>query len=306
MTQPFDLKTFIKLQREYANDLGGIATSSNTDRSDAASAISTLGTKLGYLDNALNNSNADTNALLLQQNSVNNILNTENERLESKKANIDNAITGQKRLMQLNDTYRKRYSAYINLVLIIVLALIIIIVLIFINKVFPFIPEFVYTLLYIIILSGTAIYCWIVITDIQKRDKFDYDKHTRPAPTTPDELKKNAEAAAKAGNLLASVDAALGCKSEACCATGTTYDASLNKCIIPGSGSSGSGSSGSGSSGSGSSGSGSSGSGSSGSGSSGSGARAFTTIQQAYSQEPELRKTVEPYTPCEFEGYSKL
>jgi hypothetical protein len=300
MAQPFDLKTFIELQKQYASDLGGIATSSNTDRTDAASAISALGTKLGDLDNALNNSNADTNALLLQQNAIYNILTTETDRLDLKKANIDSAISGQKRLMQLNDTYRKRYSAYINLVLIIVLALIIIIVLIFINKVFPFIPEFVYTLLYIIILSGTAIYCWIIITDIQKRDKFDYDKHTRPAPTTPDELKKNAEAAAKAGNLLASVDAALGCRSEGCCMVGTKWSADDNKCMPD----------------------------------CGSGkiwdsvnkacvttcpsgttkstnnicvaANAFTTIQQAYSQEPELRKTVEPYTPCEFEGYSKL
>jgi hypothetical protein len=29
-------------------------------------------------------------------------------------------------------------------------------------------------------------------------------------------------------------------------------------------------------------------------------------LKQAYSQEPELRKTVEPYTPNEFECYSKL
>jgi hypothetical protein len=299
MAQPFDLKTFIELQKQYASDLGGIATSSNSDRDAANNAIKTLGDNLDNLDKALNSSNADTNSLLLQQNSVNNILKTENERLDSKKASIDNAITGQKRLMQLNDTYRKRYSAYINLVLIIVLALIIIIVLIFINKVFPFIPEFVYTLLYIIILSGTAIYCWFVINDIQKRDKFDYDKHTRPAPATTEELKKNAEAAAKAGNLLASIDSALGCKSEGCCTVGTKWSAADNKCIPD----------------------------------CGTGkiwdsvnktcvttcptgtrnvnnicvaANAFTTIQQAYSQEPELRKTVEPYTPCEFEGYSKL
>ena len=280
MAQPFDLKAFIGLQKQYAQDLAGIASSNNSDRDAANGAITELNNKLTALDTALTNSNADTNSLLLQQNAVNSILTTENDRLDSKKASIDNAITGQKRLMQLNDTYRKRYSAYINLVLIIVLALIIIIVLIFINKVFPFIPEFVYTLLYIIILSGTAIYCWFVISDIQKRDKFDYDKHTRPAPTTPAELKKNAEAAAKAGNLLASIDSALGCKSEGCCVSGTTYDASFNKCIPD----------------------------------CDTGKKwnitdkrcAFTTIQQAYSQEPELRKKVEPYTPCEFEGYSKL
>lgn len=283
--QPFDLKTFIELQKQYASDLGGIATSNNNDKDAANGAIKTLGEKLGDLDVALNSSNADTNALLLQQNAINNILTTETDRLDLKKANIDSAISGQKRLMQLNDTYRKRYSAYINLVLIIVLALIIIIVLIFINKVFPFIPEFVYTLLYIIILSGTAIYCWIIISDIQKRDKFDYDKHTRPAPATPAELKKNAEAAAKAGNLLASVDPTSGCRSEGCCMVGTKWSAADNKCIpdCP----------------------------------TGkiwdsvnkacvSATNAFTTIQQAYSQEPELRKTVEPYTPYEFEGYSKL
>lgn len=266
MAQPFDLTSFIALQKQYISDLSGITISAQPS-GDAQTYITNLGRALNALDASLNDARSHTDTLLLQQNAVNSILTTENDRLDSKKASIDNAITGQKRLMQLNDTYRKRYSAYINLVLIIVLALIIIIVLIFINKVFPFIPEFVYTLLYIIILSGTAIYCWFVINDIQKRDKFDYDKHTRPAPATPAELKKNAEAAAKAGNLLASIDPTSGCRSEGCCADGTTYDATQNKCII---------------------------------------IRPFTTIEQAYSQEPELRKTVEPYTPCEFEGYSKL
>ena len=258
-TQSFDLKTFLTLQKQYASDIAGI--NSSTDDTNVAQITANLGT----LETALNSSTAATNNLLLQQNAINSILDTENDRLDSKKANIDNAISGQKRLIQLNDTYRKRYSAYNNLVLIIVLALIIIIALIFFNKIFPFIPEFVYTLLYIIILSGTAIYCLFVISDIQKRDKFDYDKRTRPAPATPDELKKNAEKAAKAGDLLASIDSTSGCRSEGCCATGTIYDPSLKKCVI-----------------------------------------AFTTLNQAYSQEPELRKPVEPYTPNEFDGYSKL
>ena len=294
-TQSFDLKTFLTLQKQYASDIAGINNTTAENTAENA-AITALTGNLGTLETALNSSTAATNNLLLQQNAINSILGTENDRLDSKKANIDNAISGQKRLIQLNDTYRKRYSAYNNLILIIVLALIVIIALIFFNKIFPFIPEFVYTLLYIIILSGTAIYCLFVISDIQKRDKFDYDKHTRPAPATPDELNKNAEKAAKAGDLLASVDAALGCRSEGCCATGTTYDATSNKCTIPSGGSS---TTGSGTTSS------TTGSGTTSSTTTG-GASAFTTLNQAYSQEPELRKPVEPYTPNEFEGYSKL
>ena len=269
MAQPFDLKTFIELQKQYSSDLAGISTSTNVDKDTATNAIKDLDTKLGNLDKALNDSNADTNVLFLQQRAVNNILTTEDERLESKKASIENAINGQKRLLQLNETYRKRYSAYIRLVLIIVLALIIIIALIFVNKLFPFIPEAVYTLLYIIILSGTAIYCWIVITDIRKRDRFDFDKHTRPAPVSPEELKKNAEKAATAGDLLGSINYT-ECRAAGCCAPGTVWDASMNKCKPVETKS------------------------------------AFTTIQQAYSQEPELSKQIQPYTPNEFEGYSKL
>jgi len=280
MAQPFDLTAFIGLQKQYVSDLSGIPTSTTADITD-------LYTKLSALDTALTSSNANTNSLLLQQNAINNILTTETDRLDSKKASIDNAITGQKRLMQLNDTYRKRYSAYIKVVLIIVLALVIIIALIFINKIFPFIPEAVYTLLYIIILSGSIIYASIILLDIQSRDKFEYDKRTRPPPVSPEEIKKNAEAAAKAGNLLASINASSGCKSEGCCMVGTKWSAADNKCIpdcptgktwdntnktcattpAP---------------------------------------APFTTIEQAYSQEPELRKIVEPYTPNEFEGYSKL
>jgi hypothetical protein len=206
----------------------------------------------------------------LQQKAINNILTTEDERLESKKASIDNAMKGQQRLIQLNDTYRKRYSAYIKLVLIIVLALVIIIGLMFINKLFPFIPEVVYTLLYIIILSGSLIYASIVLIDIRNRDKFEYDKRIRAAPVSPEEIKKNAEAAAKAGELLASVNSSAACKSEGCCAPGTMWDKTLGKCIPATTRSN------------------------------------FTTIKQAYEEEKELHKTIQPYTPNEFESYSKL
>lgn len=273
MAQPFDLKTFIELQKQYSSDLAGISTSTNVDKETATNAIKDLDTKLGNLDKALNDSNANTNVLFLQQRAINNILTTEDERLESKKASIDNAMKGQQRLIQLNDTYRKRYSAYIKLVLIIVLALVVIIALMFINKIFPFIPEAVYTLLYIIILSGSIIYAWIVISDIQKRDKFEYDKRTRAAPVSPEEIKKNAEAAAKAGELLASADPNAGCKSEGCCAPGTMWDKTLGKCVPAATTATRSN---------------------------------FTTIKQAYEEEKELHKTIQPYTPTEFESYSKL
>jgi len=274
MTQPFDLKTFIELQKQYASDLAGISISNPTTATNANSAINSLGTQLSSLDSALNASNADTNSLILQQNTINRILDTEDERLAAKRANIDNAINGQQRLIQLNDTYRKRYSAYIKLVFIIVLALVIIIALMFINKLFPLIPQSVYTLLYIIILSVSIIYAWFILSDIQKRDKFEYDKRTRLAPVSKDELQKNAEAAAKAGELLASVGPNAGCKSEGCCAPGTMWEKTLGKCV-PGSSLS-------------------------------SILSGFTTIKQAYEEEKELHKTIQPYTPNEFESYSKL
>ena len=134
MAQLFDLKTFIELQKQYSNDLAGIASSSTSSNEADTRAINELGTKLSELDNALNESNVDTNKLLLQQQVVNNILKTEDDRLDHKRANIDNAIDGQKRLMQLNDSYRKRYSAYIRLLLIVISALFIIVVLVSIKK----------------------------------------------------------------------------------------------------------------------------------------------------------------------------
>jgi hypothetical protein len=314
MAQPFDLKTFIELQKKYVSDLAGIYTSSNADSTNASNAINMLGSKLTDLDTALDNSNVDTNSLLLKQQIVNNILATEAERLDTKKSNIDAAISGQQRLIQLNDTYRKRYSAYIRLILTVVLALIIIIALIFVNKVFPFIPEIVYTLLYIIILSGSAIYCWIIISDINKRDKFDYDKHTRPAPASAEELKKNAEKAAKAGDLLASIDSTLGCRSEGCCSAGTKWDSKLNKCIpdtttgttTTGTTTTGTTTTGTTTTGTTTTGTTTTGTTTTGTTTTGTTRTGFTTLNQAYSQEYELNKSTQPYTPTEFESYSKI
>jgi hypothetical protein len=291
--QPFDLLAFINLQKAYASQLNGIPVAVSQDEISQSNHL-LLSDKLTSLGASLDSSIAKSNELILQQDTVNHILQTEDDRLKLKTKNINDAITGQKRLILLNESYRKKYAAYIKIVLTVVFALLIIILLMFTKKFVPFIPEAVYTLLYIIILASSIIYGLLLFTDLQKHDQFDFDKIKRPDPVSKAVLDENAKKAAQSGNLLGSLSLNSYCFTSSCCADGTTWSPTVNKCLptcpegstwnmetkkcvpnntpppppkttSP-----------------------------------------FTTLTQAYKEEKDFKKKVNPYTPNEFNSYSKL
>ena len=50
---------------------------------------------------------------------------------------------GQQRLLQINDSYRKKQAAYIKIIIIVIVALLLLIVLQFLSTNFTFIPEII-------------------------------------------------------------------------------------------------------------------------------------------------------------------
>ena len=167
----FDLNSLLDLQNQYAIDLSGIA-----DPNDAAgnSYIQKLNKNLTNLNDTLSNSKVHSNTLLLKQGTVNNILTNENKRLLDKKKNVDSARIGQQRLLQINDSYRKRQAAYIKVIIVIIVALLLILVLRFLSTNLTFIPEVIYYLLFIILISGTIIYVIVLVYQINNRDPLNF------------------------------------------------------------------------------------------------------------------------------------
>ncbi len=149
----------------------------------------------------------------------------EKERLDAKAQEIAIASTGQKRVIQLNESYRKRTAAYTKAVVAIVVALAIVVILKFVQSYIP-IPEVVLTLVYILLLSLSILYAASVALEVVNRDKTNYDRLDVPPPIIPTDADK--DKAVGMGDLLGTLPGM--CIGGNCCATGTVYDNDEGKC----------------------------------------------------------------------------
>lgn len=95
---------------------------------------------------------------------------------------LDTANTQQQRLINMNRSYSKRYEHFNKITYSIILATLIIIGLIYEQKLLGFIPEWIHTLLYVIIIAICGIYIMFTLADVYSRQDMDFDKIKQKAP----------------------------------------------------------------------------------------------------------------------------
>ena len=79
--------------------------------------ISSLGENLDKINNNLKYINDVALDALSRQTEVNTIITNENERLKIQANSLNNAKQGQNRIINLNDSYRKRYTQYLKIII---------------------------------------------------------------------------------------------------------------------------------------------------------------------------------------------
>ena len=168
----FDFVNFIKLQKNYLQDIPFNQGSTANNIDDVETKLTAIETSLGE---------ANTSDFVIDAANINDILGKENEILDAKIDATSSQQELQKRLVNINKSYGKRYEAFNKITYSIILATLLIIVIIYERKLIGFIPEFIQTLLYIIIISGAGIYIMFVLVDISSRQEMNFDKiKTRP------------------------------------------------------------------------------------------------------------------------------
>ena len=177
----FDLNSMLKLQQDYAIDLTKIPIDAQLNNSNN-NAVSNLNSKLNVLYDKITNSQLGSQSVLYKQEMINEILNKEDRRLKDKKANIDVAISGQKRMINLNNNYQKRYAAYTKMLIAFIIGLVIFIFMNKLMKLMPFIPKAVFYVIIIVILGIDVIYIYLVYSDLSRRSLLNYDEVTLPLP----------------------------------------------------------------------------------------------------------------------------
>ncbi len=223
MSSVFDLSGIFSLQKAYFKDL---ADANVTDNGNAA----TLANDLDGLTQSLSASQGSANAALTDQQRVLSILQNEQARVNARKDMIDKASVTQDHINQLNDSATKRFSAYNNILIILVIT---------------FGLFFLLSNLYSYGISSTLLDSLIVIVfaigiilaiyyygDIQGRDNMDYDRIKTFDPPELTDVQKQARAskAYASGNLMGNnSDSCVGAQ---CCPSGTIFNTALNKCIV--------------------------------------------------------------------------
>jgi ElaB/YqjD/DUF883 family membrane-anchored ribosome-binding protein len=199
----------------------------NGDVLSTSQELTNINTNLNQISTALGNNTSGN--ILSQQSGVDSIVTNEINRLNEKKQTIDGAITTQKRMVQMNDSYIKRQRDYTK----ILVAISVGIVLMIFAAYFSYTSESLRplaTIFDIVIIVLVFIYCFWTYYNMSSRDNIYYDQlYMYGSPSPPqyyDEATINAAAASKdaSGNT---------CTGPACCSAiaGTTWDASGNVCI---------------------------------------------------------------------------
>jgi len=160
---------------------------------------------------------------------ANDFYNDEINRLSQKQQNADAIMNSQNRLAALNDSYRKRYSKYVEIIMVLVLAFIVYLGMIMLQKNIPTIPQIAVDIVLGILLFLIFIYLFSAISELYSRSLMNYDELNAPAyeeSNTSVQDKNKAFDAGEIGKLINTT-----CIGNDCCPPGYKYDSVSNKCV---------------------------------------------------------------------------
>ena len=173
--------------------------------------------------------------VLQNQNTLSNIINTEQDRLEEKKELVDTSIFEQKRAQSLNESYRQKYNYYIYIIVAIILLFVSFIVIGEVSKTITFIPSVVYDLLYIVSITVVGFFIYFTMLDIARRDHMDFSKINvnPPKELSADELEKQRDSNYGGVDMMPKF-----CVGSDCCNPDdnnnkTIWDIETGRCVIP-------------------------------------------------------------------------
>jgi hypothetical protein len=147
---------------------------------------------------------------------LNSIVMNEEERLQQKRKTVDDALFTQNRMIEFNESLRKRYSAFNYIVITFVVAFIIIFLLLLLNRFLPFIPV---TFFISIILVIAIIVSFRKYYNISSRWNMDYDIYNYQPPV----IQQPIPPTISSNDVITPTPTLASCIGSKCCSEGTTW-----------------------------------------------------------------------------------
>lgn len=223
----FDLSSVFHVQKDYLFDV----TTSNATANNApeiVSYVSDVQKKLGNLSDKFKDANSSSQAVLAHQQNMLDIVNAEKSRLEQKKQLIDNADMQQEHVMILNNTYRKQYTEYTKMVIVVVICVSAFVLIRMMND-SMMVPEWIAILMHIVNIVVCMIVLTVIWANVKMRSKIDFEKLDLPPPNTGPAAASSSDLS---NNSLLSAFR-LQCYGEDCCDTayGVVWSPTYQRCI---------------------------------------------------------------------------
>lgn len=155
-------------------------------------------------------------------------LQTEIERLDTKKASIHAYEQNAKRSVLLDQSYKEKQKMYLILMMTFVIMFGLCLIIFFVQERLGYSSVFL-DLLIIFILASGFISAYFQYESIQIRDKIDFSKLNDTMLIHPSKFKENDYTEAKKDGKISDMSASI-CKGAECCGPGFVYDTDLNKC----------------------------------------------------------------------------
>jgi hypothetical protein len=170
----------------------------------------------------------------LKNTSINNpVVDSENQRLNTKDELIKSMSSSQDRMNALNESYRKKNWEYVKILIVVAISLFVILgISTFLRNI---IPDIFIDLITAVIIGLVVIYAIMIYKSISSRSAIDFDKLNLSNPMTnskeQDEAKKTQKiiSAGESGDILGSIETSSGASA---CGVGTKWCVTQNKCFV--------------------------------------------------------------------------
>jgi len=148
-------------------------------------------------------------------------------RLQQKQKNAESILSSNQRIALLNDSYRKRYAKYVEILIVLVLTFIAYLGVSSLQTAFPVIPQIAVDAVTAILIAVVLIYLSFAFYELYSRSVLNYDELDLPAYDASGGI--DANAIAKSGQILPT-NIGNTCVGQACCPDTYNWDSTSNKC----------------------------------------------------------------------------
>jgi hypothetical protein len=148
-------------------------------------------------------------------------------RLQQKKQNVDTAVAAQHRSLALNDSYRKRYLKYIEILVVLIFAGLAYLGISVAQQNFTVVPSAVFDAMMLVLLLYVAYYMWYAVIELLSRSEMNYDEIELPPVYDPSGNMNDLIKKGQLGQMAALVGT---CQDDTCCGTDTSWDSVSGKC----------------------------------------------------------------------------